>query len=492
MQEFLIQYAENRHIAVSKDWKGNIYLTKGKVENGGFYPCLTAHMDTVHSEQEAYVASNTAIPLITSERQDGKHKVYADGNMGLGGDDKAGIVIALSAMEHLEACKAVFFVEEEIGRKGSYNTDLKWFGDVGYVIGFDSPGFNQASWSCNGVKLFDKEFYETELEPFHKEFGLTSYVAHPYTDVLMLRINTSLACMNWGAGYYNLHTPSEYVVPEEMDKTVAMALAFIQGLGHKECVIPYAPRHKAKDDKDYDYFDEMFRNIEKAKEMELECNAFIETEFSRVEDLKERYPQLKKQGYRLLARVVELFYDEDWNELESYMDIILDIVNSDEYPELNDIPQGFVWEIIDHFNDAIHHYVERRKEELSKIEYAPSDYTIEAVPNFNEMKKFAPFTSWCVCHNVDDYDHYTDGGELFYVCKKSGFENVSKKVTEGAPWDNYGKSLIAVAVNRHGIISEIYSRWDIDDIIEGMPCDEWISRLIGQNFYEVFLPRELW
>ena len=75
---------------------------------------------------------------------------------------------------------------------------------------------------------------------------------------MMLRMNICLACMNFGAGYYNHHTYAEYVVAEEMDHAVAMGLHLINRLGNKEYVIPYTPRYLSLDDEDYDYFQELF------------------------------------------------------------------------------------------------------------------------------------------------------------------------------------------------------------------------------------------
>ena len=257
MQDFLLEYSRQKGITASMDGKGNIYLCKGSLTEGHFYPCVTAHMDTLQERQIPYIEANKPIPLLT-EKMDGKHIIHADG-FGLGGDDKAGIVIALTIMENLKACKAVFFVEEENGCGGSTKADLRWFKDVGYIMAFDSPEGNCASWSCNGIRFFDREFYETYLEEGCAYFGLTKFVAHPYTDVLVLRADTSLACMNFGAGYYEYHTLQEYVVPEEMDNAAAMGIYLIGQLGTREYVIPYASRYKMKEDPDYDYFLEKFK-----------------------------------------------------------------------------------------------------------------------------------------------------------------------------------------------------------------------------------------
>ena len=198
--------------------------------------------------------------MVTEEIK-GKHRIYAE-DFGLGGDDKAGIVIALTILDKLPICKAVFFVEEEAGCCGSQKAELAWFKDAGYVIAFDSPEGNCASWSCSGECLFDRAFYETYLVELGEKYGLTKYVAHPYTDVMVLRIDTALMCMNFGAGYYKYHTPSEYCIAEEMDNAAAMGLYLINRLGYKEYVFPYTPKSPYEKDENYDYFSKLFMNNE--------------------------------------------------------------------------------------------------------------------------------------------------------------------------------------------------------------------------------------
>ena len=259
MQEFLMELAKAKGYDACLDSKGNVYLTKGALTDGEFYPCVTAHMDTVQTPQVTYVERNEPLSLLTEERDDGTHIIYTK-DFGLGGDDKAGIVIALSIMDRVEACKAVFFVEEEIGCRGSSKCELSWFKDVGYIMAFDSPEGNCASWSCNGERLFDRAFYENHLKELGEKLGLTKFVAHPYTDVMILRMDTCLACMNFGAGYYEYHTPLEYVVAEEMDNAAAMGIYLISRLGNSEHLIPYTPHYKTKEDEDYEYFWELFKN----------------------------------------------------------------------------------------------------------------------------------------------------------------------------------------------------------------------------------------
>ena len=110
------------------------------------------------------------------------------------------------------------------------------------------------------MPLFDKSFYETYLEELGPLFGLTNYKAHPYTDVLILRINTCLTCMNFGAGYYKHHTPEEYIVAEEMENAVVMGVHLINRLGYNEYLLPYSPiRDSVKDKENYEWLVNRFR-----------------------------------------------------------------------------------------------------------------------------------------------------------------------------------------------------------------------------------------
>ena len=258
MIEFLMEYTKDKGYDGGIDEKGNVYMCKGIPPDGGYYPCVTAHMDTVQYEQIPFVEAGKPIPLVTEEIK-GKHWIYVE-NFGLGGNDKAGIVIALTIVDKLPACKAVFFVEEESGCYGSQKVDLSWFKDVGYIMAFDSPEGNCASWSCCSECLFDKSFYETYLAELGNKFGLTKYLAHPYTDAMILRIDTALMSMNFGAGYYKYHTPSEYCIAEEMDNSAAMGIYLAGRLGFKEYIFPYSRRSLSVKDENYEYFRRIFRN----------------------------------------------------------------------------------------------------------------------------------------------------------------------------------------------------------------------------------------
>lgn len=236
MQDFLMHYACLNGIESHQDEAGNVYLQKGCCAEGEYYPCFSAHMDSVQLDQLPYIEKGERLVIKTGTQKD-LHTLYTD-DFGLGGDDKAGILISLTVMSRLEKAKAVFFVAEEKGCLGSEKMDVEWFRDVGYVIAFDSPGLWRASYSCWGIKLFDTEFFRRYLEPLSLNFGRVIYVADAYTDVKNIREKTELACMNMGAGYYDYHSSGEYCIVEHMDQACEIGLTLVGNLGSGRYVIP--------------------------------------------------------------------------------------------------------------------------------------------------------------------------------------------------------------------------------------------------------------
>jgi putative aminopeptidase FrvX len=164
-------------------------------------------------------------------------KAYNDkGNpTGIGGDDKCGIYACLELLKELPNLKAAFFVSEETGCHGSRKADKIFFTNVGYAIQFDAPGNWMVSEFCMGVQLFDRdtEFFtscdEVLTEGFEKR---QKYQSHPYTDVYALKQLFDFSCINFAIGYYNYHTPNEYVVIEDVYSGIEIGKKMIEKLGY--------------------------------------------------------------------------------------------------------------------------------------------------------------------------------------------------------------------------------------------------------------------
>jgi len=68
MAAYIILWARKNNIDYKFDKKGNVYLTKGKLEEGEFYPCVTSHMDTVQDKAKPYALAGAELPLRTRRR----------------------------------------------------------------------------------------------------------------------------------------------------------------------------------------------------------------------------------------------------------------------------------------------------------------------------------------------------------------------------------------------------------------------------------------
>lgn len=230
MVTFLILWARQHNIHYEFDDYGNVYLTKGELKEGEYYPCVTSHLDTVQDKAKPYAQVGVPLTILERTNTKGQHEIYVDG-MGIGADDKAGVCISLSLFDYFDKIKACFFLEEEVGCKGSSHLNTEWFKDVGYVIGWDSPEKNRAAYACSGQLLFSKDFFLNEIKDICKEHGVTVFNAEPYTDVKEIRQKTSVMCMNFGNGGYLAHSAKEYCILEDMDSACGMGIALIKKLG---------------------------------------------------------------------------------------------------------------------------------------------------------------------------------------------------------------------------------------------------------------------
>jgi putative aminopeptidase FrvX len=239
-EKLVINYIENycieNKILYKKDYKGNLYLTKGNVEKE-YFPCVVAHMDTVHDDQIDLIEQEIPLDII-EEKFDGSTVLFANHPLknrptGIGGDDKCGVYICLRLLEKIENIKCAFFVEEEIGMRGSSVCDLDFFNDVGYALQFDAPTMDWFSESCSGYNLWTEDYFGV-VENILKEYNIKNISKDPFTDVVQLRKKFDFCCSVLPTGYYNQHSANEFVVEEETESCVNLAVDFIKKLGNKK------------------------------------------------------------------------------------------------------------------------------------------------------------------------------------------------------------------------------------------------------------------
>jgi acetylornithine deacetylase/succinyl-diaminopimelate desuccinylase-like protein len=236
MVELITSWLTSKNIEHYVDDHLNVYATKQNDPTIEYFPCVVSHTDTVHNLDSINVREED-LPNTQKELKLAL-KAYNDHGQptGIGGDDKAGVFACLTLLDELPNLKAAFFVSEETGCHGSGKADPEFFKNVGYVIEFDAPENWMVTEYCFGQQLFDREseFFEVADKILTEGMkGNQEYMVHPYTDVYALRGLFDFQCINFSIGYYNYHTPYEYVVIEDVFNGIEMGREMINTLGYK-------------------------------------------------------------------------------------------------------------------------------------------------------------------------------------------------------------------------------------------------------------------
>ena len=237
MIEFLIEWLTVNNIEYAVDEHWNVYATKGEIDENSFYPCVVAHTDTVHEIDTINIREEELENYQGELKQ--SLKAYNDFGKptGIGGDNKCGVFACLELLKELPVLKAAFFVSEETGCHGSRKADENFFSNVGYAIQFDAPFNWMVTEFSMGVRLFDKDgpFFKKCNSVLSESFeGRQKYGSHPYTDVYALKNKFDFSCINISIGYYDYHTPEEYVVIEDVFSGIDTGKKMIEELGHKK------------------------------------------------------------------------------------------------------------------------------------------------------------------------------------------------------------------------------------------------------------------
>jgi len=262
VRDFIIEFAKTNNFDYYTDQKGNLYVTKGELSEGEYFPCVVSHMDTVHRTHVSLIENKERLII---KENDGNLTAFhptTEIQTGIGGDDKCGVFVCLELFNKVDKLKGAFFVEEEIGMKGSKESDDSFFDNVGYAIQFDAPSSNWITEVCWGVNLFDSEFKE-KIKDNLNESGYTKFSYDPFTDVNQLASKYDFNCLNLGCGYYKQHTNQEYVVISEVESSLNAGEKLISHLGlvkyvHNKKVIKesysynYSPFKDDDADEDFD------------------------------------------------------------------------------------------------------------------------------------------------------------------------------------------------------------------------------------------------
>jgi len=209
---------------------GNIYVTRGEAD---IYPCVVAHTDTVHDIYKNFYV------------QRHKDVLYAiNGNyerVGIGGDDKVGVFVALETLKTLDVCKVAFFRDEEVGCVGSKLADMSFFTDVSMVLQCDRQGYADFVSNIFWTELYPHNFSQA-IAPILEDYGRVESDGG-MTDVWQLAENgLGVACANMSCGYYDPHSDNEYIIISEVMRTLDFVLEALKTLGDVKWEISHEDR----------------------------------------------------------------------------------------------------------------------------------------------------------------------------------------------------------------------------------------------------------
>lgn len=257
VRDFLVAYGTTKNYLVQVDPKGNVYFTKGTIPEGEYFPCVSAHMDTVFDEHQILIDNGLVKTILEVDGIITAQDPLTGEQTGIGADDLAGVFACLKTLDRIDAIKAAFFVEEECGTHGSYDCDHNFFANVGYFLQYDNPyGYWYSVRFC-GTKLYTDEF-DAIVKPINEKNGVTYYCEYDsFSDALPIREQFNICAVDLPIGYYEWHSAKEYLKVTEVFAGIELGIKYIQALGNKkysiEAVVEEKEERFVADDLDQDF-----------------------------------------------------------------------------------------------------------------------------------------------------------------------------------------------------------------------------------------------
>ena len=213
--------------------------------------------------------------------------------------------------------------------------------------------------------------------------------------------------------------------------------------------------------------------------------------------MKHDIPNVRMSNCKYFLGVTRMIMEKQLTDGESILKLnsILKYINNDE--SLNSSfdrnLNGLTFEkLSEQTTEGMEQAYKSERERLGSTDFGErnTSYNIVKINDFEEASEYSKFTSWCVTHDDEAFDSYTNNGIcVFYFCLKDGFESIPEKIGENCPLDEYGLSMLAVCVDENGECNSITCRWNDNNGGNGnIMSTEELSRLLGVNFYEVFKP----
>ncbi len=178
---------------------------KGYLYAPGTLPVLlVAHLDTVHPEPVRDICRSGDGTILMSPQ-------------GIGGDDRAGVYMALRILEQA-CCHVLFCEDEEAGGQGAQKFAASGLTpEVNYIVEMDRRGHNDAVfYGCDNREFVD----------FITEFGFQEAYGS-FSDISVIAPHLGIAAVNISAGYYNEHRPHEHINLAHVEHNITRILEMV-------------------------------------------------------------------------------------------------------------------------------------------------------------------------------------------------------------------------------------------------------------------------
>ena len=193
-----------------------------------------------------------------------------------------------------------------------------------------------------------------------------------------------------------------------------------------------------------------------------------------------------------LVRLLVDGLDESSDVVQDLNDVLPELLN--HYDEYNKNLNGLSAEdLIIALSPNKQKVIENEKRILGEINFqGGSEYDIVKINSYEEAQQYEKFTpvksSWCLTNDFTRWQYHSGYGRYdVYFCLKKGFQNIKETAGTNCPFDEYGLSMICVAVNRKGELITSALRWNhLHGCNDKMLNAVQLSKVLNVNFYEYF------
>jgi tripeptide aminopeptidase len=224
MMNFMHDALEDAGMVVRRK-HGQLYATKGNTDNP--VPVYVAHADTVHR----IVRPDWYAVGVSENPKDGDRLYYgydpgANIDRGVGGDDKCGMFVCMEAARELDNVGVIITRDEEIGAIGASLVTSADIAHAAVLIQADRRGARDAVRSTFGGVTISSDEWQAHVQESITVHGYDWCDSGLFTDVTRMHEDriASVSAINISAGYYNPHTPSEYISEYDLEWALALAI----------------------------------------------------------------------------------------------------------------------------------------------------------------------------------------------------------------------------------------------------------------------------